>query len=190
MQQPGESACRQVSGAAAFGGRRGEADEQILQLQGDRQMNGRAPVTNPAAAMRLVRVMKIFFVVSMLFFLYMVMKLPATAAQPPDAMLEMVLTILALANIANGFVIPRYILRAPQRAQGNTTQATLSQRFITASVLGFAFLESCSLFGVALHFLGADLQRSELLIAVGIVATVFFSPGPLPDSGSRPTLPL
>jgi hypothetical protein len=190
MQQPGESASRQVSGAAAFGGRRGEADEQILQLQRDRQMNGRAPVTNPAAAMRLVRVMKIFFVVSMLFFLYMVMKLPATAAQTPDAKLEMALTLLALANIVLGFVVPRYILRAAQRAQGNTTQATLSQRFITASVLGFAFLESCSLFGVVLHFLGADLRRSELLIGVGIVATVFFSLGPLPDSGSGPTLPL
>jgi F0F1-type ATP synthase membrane subunit c/vacuolar-type H+-ATPase subunit K len=153
-------------------------------------MNGRAPVTNPAAAMRLVRVMKIFFVVSMLFFLYMVMKLPATAAQTPDAMLEMVLTILALANIANGFVVPRYILRAPQRAQGDPNQATLVQRWFTANVLGFAFLESCGLFGVVLHFLGADLRRSELLIGVGIVAIVFFSPGAVPDSGSGPTLPL
>jgi F0F1-type ATP synthase membrane subunit c/vacuolar-type H+-ATPase subunit K len=152
-------------------------------------MNGRAPVTNPAAAMRLVRVMKIFFVVSMLFFLYMVMKLPATAAQTPDPKLEMVLTILALANIANGFVIPRYILRAPQRAQGDPNQATLVQRWFTANVLGFAFLESCGLFGVVLHFLGADLRRSELLIGVGIVAIVFFSPGAVPDAGSGPNLP-
>jgi F0F1-type ATP synthase membrane subunit c/vacuolar-type H+-ATPase subunit K len=153
-------------------------------------MNGRAPVTNPAAAMRLVRVMKIFFVVSMLFFLYMVIKLPANGTQPPDPKLEMVLTILALANIANGFVIPRYILRAPQRAQGDPNQATLVQRWFTANVLGFAFLESCGLFGVVLHFLGADLRRSELLIGVGIVAIVFFSPGAVPDSGSGPTLPL
>jgi hypothetical protein len=143
-------------------------------------MNGRAPVTNPAAAMRLVRVMKIAFIASALIFLYMVMKLPANATQPPDPTLEMVLTILALANIANGFVIPRYILRAAQRAQGDPNQATLVQRWFTANVLGFAILESCCLFGVALHFLGADLRRSELLIGIGIVATVFFSPGAVP----------
>jgi hypothetical protein len=63
------------------------------------------------------------------------------------------------------------------------------QFWFARSVIGFAFIEACSLFGVALHAMGADIRRSELLIGIGIVATVFFSAGEAPadegDSGTN-----
>lgn len=150
-------------------------------------MNGRVTVTSPGAALRLVRVLRITVVVAQILFLYyLVIRFPIASPRPLDPTAGMVITGLALANVVLGFVFPRYFLRIRQRAQGNAAQAALLQRWVTANVVGFAFLESCSLFGVALHFLGAALRRSELLIGVGIVATVFFSLGapPGPEEGS------
>jgi hypothetical protein len=153
------------------------------------RVNGGAQVPNPAAARRLVRVLKAAFVGSPFFFFYIVVKTSATAAHAPSATVEMALTLVALTNVALGYAVPRLMMRAAQRTPGSRDQATVIQRWLTANVLGFALLESCSLLGMALHFLGAELQRTELLIAVGIIATVFFSPGALPDGGSGPTEP-
>jgi hypothetical protein len=149
-------------------------------------MYERTPITNPAAALRLVRIMKGAFIVSALFFLYLVITIPASDSRPPDPVIETVLTFFALTNIVLGFVIPRFMAKAAQRKSESKSPAAPLQRWFTASVAGFAFLESCSLFGVMLHFLGAELRRSELLIAVGIVATLFFSAGAPPgaDEGS------
>jgi membrane protein YqaA with SNARE-associated domain len=139
--------------------------------------------------MLLMRVMKIAFIVSALLFLSLVMRIPAKETQPPSSSLEMALTILALTDVVIGYVIPRFILRSAQAAQENAAQPAAIRRWITASVIGFAFLESCSLFGVMLHFLGAEIWRSELLIAVGILATVFFSAGAVPGADGGSTEP-
>ena len=146
-------------------------------------MNDRAPistVTSPAAALRLVRIMKIAFVVSAILFLGVIIRLPANAAQPPDFTLVTAITVVAFADVVLGFVFPRSYLRTGRRAPGDVKPPTPIQRWFTANVIGFAFLESCSLFGVMLHFLGAELRRSELLIGVGIIATIFFSLGTPP----------
>jgi hypothetical protein len=143
-------------------------------------MNESVPITNPAAALRVVRMLKIAFVASAILFLRMIITIPAHPLQPVNSTVETAITIVALVNIILGYAFPRFMLRAAQRASGNTSNVPSIQRWFTASVVGFAILESCSLFGVALHFMGAELLRSELLIAVGIVATVFFSAGAPP----------
>jgi hypothetical protein len=145
-------------------------------------MNEGAAVTSPAAALRLARILKFAFAISAILFLSVVLRVPAKATQPPDPMVVAAITILAFANIVLGFVFPRYYLRNAQRVPGNAQQATPIQRWFTANVLGFALIESCSLFGVMLHFLGAELGRSNLLIGVGVVATLFFSVGAPPES--------
>jgi hypothetical protein len=146
-------------------------------------MNGRTPITNSAAAVRVVRVMKSAFVVSAILFLFVVLDVPSKTAQPPVPAIEISITVIALANVALGFVLPRYFLRIGQRASRNAQQSTPIQRWFTANVVRFALLESCTLFGVMLHFMGAALRHSEFLIAVGIVATVFLSLGALPGEG-------
>ena len=145
-------------------------------------MNGRAALLDPAAARRLALVLKAAFIVSAILFLYIVIKIPAKMPQLQNPSLEMAMTIIALTMIVLGFAFPNFLAKVAQRAPGNTIQAVRMQGWILRNVIGFAFLEACSLFGVALHFLGAELLRSELLISVGIVATVFFSAGTLPGS--------
>ncbi len=132
--------------------------------------------------MRLVRILKICFVASQILFLYfLVIQLPSPSTRPVDFKIEMALTILALSNVVLGFVIPRYFLRAGPRATGDASQQSSPiQRWFTANIVGFALLESCSLFGVVLHFLGAPLRHSELLICIATVAIVFFTAGAPP----------
>jgi len=136
---------------------------------------------------RTVRIMKIGFITFALLLIYLIFKIPASAPQPIDPTVEMAVTILALVDVVLGFVFPRFMMRMAQRAPGNAAPATALQRWFAGSVVGLAFLESCNLFGFALHFLGAELGRSELLIGVGIVATMFFSAGAPPgrDEGNR-----
>jgi hypothetical protein len=145
-------------------------------------MSERATITDPAAALRVVRAMKVAFIVSAILFLSIVIKIPANATQPPDPNVELAITGVALAMVVLGFVFPRMLERIAQRAPRNTVQTTPVQRWFTRSLIGLAFLEACSLFGVTLHFLGAGIRRSELLIGVGIIATVFFSVGTPPES--------
>jgi hypothetical protein len=112
----------------------------------------------------------------------MVIKILPKGPKPVDPTVETLITIVALAAVVLGFVFPRYLAGIAQRASANATQAAQRLQWLARSVMGFAFIEACSLFAIVLHSLGADLRRSELLIGVGIVATVFFSPGaPPPD---------
>jgi hypothetical protein len=117
-------------------------------------------------------------------FLYMVIKVLPAAASPVDPMMETLLTIIALASVVVGLVLPRILPGLAKNVPDHVPQAQRLQSWFTRSVLGFAFVEACSLFGIALHALGASLHRSELLIGIGIVATVFVSAGEPPtDEG-------
>lgn len=145
-------------------------------------MDERMPIKDPAAALRVVRAMKVAFVLSALLFLYIVIRIPATSAQPLDSTVEAAFVIAALTMVFLGFAARKLFARAVQNASATTIPAADLQRWLAASVISFAFLEACSLIGVALHFIGAALWHSELLIGVGIVATAFFSAGAPPGS--------
>ncbi len=133
--------------------------------------------------------MRLFFVVSAFLFLYMILKVLPGGAQPPSPAFETAITIMALGAVVMGFVLPRVLAGRAKRTTGSVTQSAQLQFWVMRSVLGFAFMEACSLFSIVLHVMGANLWRSELLIGIGIVATVFFSAGEAPadesDSGTN-----
>lgn len=124
--------------------------------------------------------MRLCFVVSAALFLYMIVKIIPGGTQPPSPAFETAITVVALGAVVLGFILPRTLLTRSQRATENANRVAPLQFWVTRNVLGFAFLEACSLFGIVLHIMGADLWRSELLIGIGIVATVFFSAGEAP----------
>ena len=148
-------------------------------------MNGQTPITSRAAALRMVLVMRLFFVVSAFLFLYMILKVLPGGTQPPNPVVETAITVIALGSVAMAFVLPRMLAGRAKRTTGSATQAAQLQFWVLGSVVGFAFLEACSLFGIVLHVMGANLWRSELLIGVGIIATVFFSAGEAPADESN-----
>jgi len=143
-------------------------------------MNGGAPITNPAATVRVFRILKIAFLVYTVLLLFIVIRIPSKSHRPVDQTLEMAITIVALATLAMGFVSPRLLAKFARPSSQSAPAAIPIRRWFTGGVIGLAFLEACSLFGLSLHFLGADLQHSASLVGAGIVAIVFFSPGALP----------
>ena len=131
-------------------------------------------VQSPAFTMR---VLKFAFIASVVMFFYIVVTLPAAPKQPLDPKVGLLITILALTNIAFGFGARRLVDR-PARAAASTPL----KRWMTAGVLSLAFFESCPLFGLALHFLGATLRHVEILFAAGLLSMLFWSPGSPPPA--------
>jgi len=145
-------------------------------------MSAEASIPNRAAALRLVRALKYAFALSPILFLLVIIRIPARNVAPPEPTVVTAITIVALTMIILGYAVPRSLAQVGQNSQATATLAGQLQSWLSRNLIGFAFLEACSLFAFVLHFLGAELRRSELLIAVGIVATLFFSAGEPPGS--------
>jgi hypothetical protein len=134
-----------------------------------------------------VRVLKISFIVSGLLFLYLVFKLPAKVTAPPQPAVVLIVSAMALMDIALGFLLPGFIARAALRSQSNTRTATPIQRWLSGYILSLAFFESCLLIGLVLHFLGARVLVVGSLFAAGLLAMLIRSPGAPPaDEGASP----
>lgn len=132
------------------------------------------------APARLMRVIRFSFAASGLLFAYVVMTVPAQAPRPVDPPVEVAFTAVAFMNVVLGFLAPRLFALAPQN-KGKTAL----NRWLSRSLVSLALFESCTLFGVTLHFIGGRLQLVALLIAVGIISTLVWRPGdpPADDDG-------
>lgn len=129
-------------------------------------------------ALLTARILKISFILSGLIFLYIVFKIPPNGTEPVQPSLEVIISAVALANIVLGFVLPGFVARAARGGQSVASPSTTPmQRWFTGYILSLAFFESCSLFGLVLHFLGAPILVVELLFAASLLAILFRSPG-------------
>jgi hypothetical protein len=139
-------------------------------------------------ALVMARILKIAFIVSGLMFLYIVFKIPPNETEPLQPAVELIISAVALTNIVLGFVLPRYVARAARSRQSSVGPSTTPiQRWMTGYVLSLALFESCSLFGLVLHFIGARILVVELLFAASLLAILLRSPGvPLTDEGEKP----
>lgn len=140
-------------------------------------------------ALGIARILRIFFIVSSLLFLYIVFTMPSKATMPPQPALELIISAFALTNVVLGFILPGFLAKAARRAQSNAGPRTPPiQRWMSGCILSLAFFESCNLFGVVLHFVGARALVVESLFAAGLLAMLFWSPGAPPiDEGVSPT---
>jgi len=131
-------------------------------------------------ALTVVRTLKISFIVAGLMFLYLVFKLPSNGRTQPQPAFELVIAAIALTNVVLGFVLPGFIARAAGRDQPTARPSTPIQRWMSSYVLSLALFQSCNLFGVVLHFVGARVLVVESLFAAGLLAMLFWNPGAPP----------
>jgi len=131
-----------------------------------------------------MRVVKYAFVVSAFLFIYVLTIIPARDGPPVSWPFELAITIVALACIVVGFLVPRFVFRAAESAYQGNPALTPLKRWMTKGIMSLAYFEACILFGLALHFLKGSLRLVELLFAAGIAAELFWSPGEPPSAGS------
>lgn len=134
-----------------------------------------------------MRILKYAFVVSAFLFIYVAMTIPPQPHQQVSRPFEIAITFAGLACVLGGFFLPGILFRAAERApQDNSAEIEL-RRWMTKGILSLAYFEACILFGLVLHFLGANIRFAGLLFAVGIVAELFWSPGVPPTTeGNSP----
>jgi hypothetical protein len=127
-------------------------------------------------------VMKLAFLVSALLFAYVAIKVPTQPQPSPSPAVEWTITTFAIIDDLIGLNGRRFYLWIAKRASENSLAATPLGRWMTANVMSLAFMESCILFGMVLHFIGANLRLVQLLFVVGILSLLFWSPGTPPTA--------
>jgi hypothetical protein len=131
---------------------------------------------------QVMRVLKLAFLLSVFCFFYTMIEIPQAPQQPVGHGVEVALTVVALACVAMGFLVPRYLDRsARQKLEGKPAAAQLSW-WMTKGILRLAYFEACVLLGFALHFLGARFGLPMFLFGVGFLAMLFANPGPPPSA--------
>jgi len=125
--------------------------------------------------------MKLSFIVASLMFVFVVARVPTQAPQQPvSPAFEWAVTAMALIDDVIGLNGRRFYFWMTKRVSENARAATPLGRWMTANVMSLAFIESCILFGMVLHFIGANVRLVQLLFAVGILSLIFWSPGTPP----------
>ncbi len=132
-------------------------------------------------AIKMVKVLKISFIVAGLLFLYVVFTIPSKATRQPQPTFELVIAAVGVTNVILGFVLPGFIARAAARSQSSTRPSTPLQSWMSGCVLSLALFQACNLFAVVLHFVGAPAVFVESLFAAGLLAMLFWSPGAPPS---------
>jgi hypothetical protein len=143
---------------------------------------------NMSAPDRVMRILKYSFVFSGLLFAFVAMQIPAQNQRPPEHMMETVIVLLALLNVAAGFLVQHFpTLIAGQSPRPGTALSPVS-RWMSTNLVSLACFEACILFGLILHMLGARTRIVQLLIATGIIAMLIWRPATAPAAeqvGSR-----
>lgn len=129
------------------------------------------------SAVSLMRTMKVCFIVSCFLFVLAAYRVPSQGASAADTTVEFAISAVALMNVALGFLLPRFLMRQAVRAPRSNPHLTLVQRWMSFTVIGLAFFESCSLFAFSLHMLGARAAVVGVLFAVGICSMIVWDFG-------------
>jgi hypothetical protein len=132
-----------------------------------------------AQAKKIAQILKMFFILSGLIFLYIALKFPPQRAVPPQSGFELIILVAAAMNLLLGFILPKIksSLRNPTFKRQSTTPI---QRWFSDYVLSLAMFESCILFGLLLHFMGSRVLIVDALSAAGLLAMLLKSPGAPP----------
>ncbi len=133
-----------------------------------------------ASAVSIMRALKASFVVSGFLLIFLVYKLPSQNASAAETTVEFAISAIALVDVALGFFLPGYLMRQAERAPRRNVQATPVQRWMTCTVIGLAFFQSCNLFAFTLHMLGARTTVVGILFAVGLASMILWDFGKPP----------
>jgi hypothetical protein len=132
-------------------------------------------------AKKIAQILKMFFILAGLMFVYIAFKFPPQRITSTQPAFELIISAVALIDVALGFILPGVLVRSALRAESGTRQSsTPIQRWFSGYVLSLAMFESCILFGLVLHFMGSRVLIVEVLAAAGLLAMLIRSPGSPP----------
>ena len=136
---------------------------------------------------RVMRTMKLTFIVSGFLIIYVMLKIPAAhLPHPENPALEFAIAAVALINLLLGLLARRFFARLATNSSRSGAKSTPLSRWFSANVLSFALIESCLLFGFVLNRFGGSVRLVELLCGSAMIAFLFWSPGrpPAPEDGN------
>jgi F0F1-type ATP synthase membrane subunit c/vacuolar-type H+-ATPase subunit K len=128
--------------------------------------------------------MKFGFLVSILIFIVVAIRIPSRATHPPPQTLELVIAVIALINICMGFAARPFLMRVAKANQALQQNESPLNQWFSANIVSLAMLESCALFAVMLHMLGSSVKIVGILFGVSLLAVLAWSPGTPPEPAS------
>jgi F0F1-type ATP synthase membrane subunit c/vacuolar-type H+-ATPase subunit K len=133
---------------------------------------------------RMMQFLKYAFIVSVLLFGVVAMKIPSKAPHPPQHMVEAIISVVALSNLVLGLNAQRFFARFIKPDAGTPLATPVSQWF-AAGIFSLAMMESCALFALVLHLLGSSSKLVGILFACAIVTLIFWNPGSAPTQDAN-----
>jgi hypothetical protein len=128
-------------------------------------------------AVRIARVLKLSFIIAGAMFIFLAVRIPAKASAQPTSAVELIISIVALAAVGAGFFVPKLIALPSEPSLLASTMSAPVKQWFARCVLSLALFNTCNLFALVLHFLGARVQVVELDFALGMLSLVFWNPG-------------
>lgn len=129
---------------------------------------------------RVMRIIWFGFVLSGVMLIYIVVTIPDRAPGPMGSATQVILTLVALAAVFLGFLMPRILRRDARRAREGRTGPVALNAWFRDNLIGLAWIYSCNLFAFILHFFRAQVGLIELLFAVGMISLLLWQPGTPP----------
>ena len=131
---------------------------------------------------RMMHIMKYAFIGSVMLFIVVTIEVPSRAAHPPEHSLELVIIVLALADLALGFVARTLLGRLAKGNVGRSGKTTPLNQWASANLASLAMIESCALVAVVLHVLGSSTRLVGILFGAALLALFAWTPGTPPAS--------
>ena len=131
----------------------------------------------PASPARLMRWMKLSFVICGLLIIGIAIRIPVQSQHAPDPAFELAIAILALATVIAGFAAPRFFERVARPAPEGRPDSTALNRWVTKNVFSLACLNACNLLGFVLNRVGGRVRLVEAVFTIGMIALLAWSPG-------------
>lgn len=129
---------------------------------------------------RVMRTMKYAFILSVLLFISLTIRVPSKAAHHPGQSLEFIIIAMALTNLTVGCAGRSILRRLTNANVGRNGNAAPLNQWVLANMISFALIESCALFAVVLHMLGGSTKLVGLLFGCALLALFTWNSGAPP----------
>ena len=134
---------------------------------------------------RLMRFIWLSFVSAGVMFIYIAFTIPAQGKNTAGPAVETVITVVALVVVLLGFFMPRILRWSAKRAREGQTGSAALKTWFTNNLVGLAWIYSCNLFAMVLHFLRARVGLVAFLFGVGMISLLLWRPGTPPDCAEK-----
>lgn len=127
-----------------------------------------------------MRIIWFGFVLSAVMLIYLVFVLPVRTPETAGITVETGITVVALVDVALGFLAQRFMARFTKPLSEGRQPATALNAWLSRNLVSIACIYSCILFAFVLHMLGARAGLVEFLFAVGMISLLLWQPGTPP----------